>query len=117
MFRTKHPQWDIGYNSDSRAKEICELLKIPHNTQIKKNDKISKIYKELDLTELNNSYPSLYKNFSDFIFENTGVKIHQNNSFIDNIQENIELNLHKTEIKISKIEKLIAKNKILTKIL
>lgn len=96
---------------------MCEFLKIPLNTKIKKNDKILNIYKELDLTELNASYPVLYDNFAKFILENTGIKIHQNNTMNAENQEKIELKLYKKEIEISKIERFIIKYKFLSKFL
>ena len=56
-------------NGDSRATEMCEFLKIPHNPNlnIQKERDIIDIYEQLDYTELNNNYPKLYDNFVNFI--------------------------------------------------
>ena len=59
-------------NGDARAKEMCSLFKIPHipNLKISNIEEIFNIYNHLDYTEMNNQYPVLYKNFSDFMFKN-----------------------------------------------
>lgn len=66
----------ICLNRDSRAAEMCSLLKIPHkpDVKIKKIEDIWEVYNLLDFTELNSAYPKLYKNFVNFLHKNN-VKI------------------------------------------
>ena len=59
-------------NGDSRATEMCQFLNIPHNPSLKiksENDYL-KIYEELDVSKLNDNYPTLYNNFVNFIHKN-----------------------------------------------
>lgn len=53
-------------NSDSRAKEMCELFKIPHiSNYLNKN--IYEIIDEIDLKNIENNYISLQKDHEDFL--------------------------------------------------
>ena len=62
-------------NGDSRAREMCELLKIPYMPTLDPNTDMVKLYNQIDVSDLNNSYNGLYDNFSSFIERNCGVKI------------------------------------------
>jgi len=42
------------------------------------NSNLIELYDSIDVSELNNSYPKLYQNFSDFIKRNCGVTIFNN---------------------------------------
>ena len=55
------------YNSDSRATEMCEYLKIPHYTQINKKTNIFDLYDIVNIDELNNVYPILYDKYENFL--------------------------------------------------
>lgn len=59
-------------NTDSRATEMCNFLKIPHmpHLKIERERDILKIYENLNFTELNKNYPKLYNNFIDFLHVN-----------------------------------------------
>lgn len=57
-------------NGDSRATEMCNYLKIPHNPNITQDTDIIKLYEELDYSELNNIYPQRYDNFEKFLNNN-----------------------------------------------
>lgn len=57
----------IVTNPDSRARETCEYLKIPYDTTISSSSDIRKIYETLDLDVMNNSYPTLYKEFASYL--------------------------------------------------
>ncbi|MDD7416106.1 MAG: polysaccharide pyruvyl transferase family protein [Spirochaetales bacterium] len=62
-------------NGDSRAKEMCELLKIPHFPALNPESDLVKLYNEIDISVLNNAYPSLYETFSSFIKRNCNIEI------------------------------------------
>ena len=62
-------------NGDSRAKEMCELLKIPHMPDLNPESDMVKLYNEIDISSLNNAYPSLYEKFSSFIKRNCNIEI------------------------------------------
>lgn len=62
-------------NGDSRAKEMCELLKIPHMPDLNPESDMVKLYNEIDISSLNNAYPSLYENFSSFVKRNCNIEI------------------------------------------
>lgn len=62
-------------NGDSRAKEMCELLKIPHLPDLNPESDMVKLYNEIDISSLNNAYPSLYEKFSSFIKRNCNIEI------------------------------------------
>ena len=59
-------------NNDIRAFEMCRFLKIPYNKNFSFENKetITKEFDMLNLEELNNAYPKLYKNYKDFLSKN-----------------------------------------------
>jgi polysaccharide pyruvyl transferase WcaK-like protein len=56
----------ICENGDSRAKEMCELFKIPHTSNYP-NKNIYEIIREIDLKNIENNYISLQKDHEDFL--------------------------------------------------
>lgn len=62
-------------NGDSRAREMCELMKIPLNGTFSPESDLFEVYENIDVSELNASYPKLYDNFASFIMRNCGVDI------------------------------------------
>lgn len=84
-------------NSDSRASEMCDLMKIPHIKDVKINDfkDILNIYQNIDCSPINSSYPKLYANFQAFMADN-GVEVKQGGGIV-NLSLQPSLNLyHKT---------------------
>ena len=67
-------------NADSRATEMCQFLKIPHNPKlkIKRKTNLLKIAEEVDISDLNNSYPALYDNFINFLHANKLMSYEEN---------------------------------------
>ena len=63
-------------NSDSRATEMCSLLKIPQikGIAVTSFNDVLDIYANIDYSEMNASYPNLYKNFQTFMQSN-GLEI------------------------------------------
>ncbi|MBV6790433.1 polysaccharide pyruvyl transferase family protein [Xanthomonas euvesicatoria] len=57
----------IVTNPDSRARETCEYLRIPYDPTIHSRSNIREVFENLDLSEMNNAYPVLYKEFLDFL--------------------------------------------------
>ena len=62
-------------NGDSRTKEMCELLCIPHNGSFNPDSNLFEAYESIDIEKMNSIYPALYENFASFIKRNCGVKI------------------------------------------
>ena len=100
----------VCLNGDSRATEMCDFLKIPHypNFKINSLSDIWKLYDELDFTECNNCYNSLYENFINFLTIND-IKIQsQNSNYIkqpelvnySNFKENFLANSHMLSLEI-----------------
>ena len=69
-------------NKDSRAREMSTFLHIPYNADVNESTDVMKLYESIDVDDINKSYPKLYKNFEDFIYKSTGIKIHKNKSII-----------------------------------
>ena len=65
-------------NGDSRAKEMCELMKIPHNGAFAPDSNLFDAYEKIDVSKINEAYPKLYENFASFINRNCGVDITSN---------------------------------------
>ena len=65
-------------NEDSRAREMCELLKITWMPAPSPDTNLTELYKSIDISELNTSYPQLYDNFSSFILKNCGINLSKN---------------------------------------
>jgi len=61
-------------NCDSRAAEMCKLLHVPVRLDINYHTDIVKVYEDLDVDAINNSYPALYDNYVEFLHKN-GVEI------------------------------------------
>lgn len=57
----------IVTNPDARARETCEYLRIPYDPSIDSSSNIREIYENLDLGEMNNAYPALYKEFLSYL--------------------------------------------------
>ncbi|MBO9722544.1 polysaccharide pyruvyl transferase family protein, partial [Xanthomonas phaseoli pv. manihotis] len=57
----------IVTNPDSRARETCEYLRIPYDPTIHSRSNIREVFENLDLSEMNNAYPALHKEFLDFL--------------------------------------------------
>lgn len=57
-------------NPDSRAREMCEYLKIPYHSEINEETDLIKLYNELDIDGLNKAYPVLYENYCKFLKKN-----------------------------------------------
>lgn len=82
-------------NGDSRAREMCEFLKIPYNPSIGVKDDVIKILEEIDCDKINNHYLFLYQNFKNFL-KNNNLEIF--NSSLDNKYEKQPiLNLYTNE--------------------
>ena len=64
-------------SGDSRAKEMCELLKIPYMPALNPQSDMVELYDSIDVSDLNTSYPRLYGNFASFIKRNCDVEIYQ----------------------------------------
>ena len=60
-------------NTDSRAREMCEFLHIPYYPHVTKDTDVLKLYEQADIDGLNKHYPTLFKNFCNFIEKNVGV--------------------------------------------
>lgn len=63
-------------NGDSRAQEMCELLKIPFMPALNPESDMVELYDSIDVSDLNTSYPRLYENFASFIKRNCDMEIH-----------------------------------------
>lgn len=72
-------------NGDSRAREMCEYLRIPYHPEINEETDLIKLYDDLDIESLNNTYPALFKNYCEFLNKN-----------------NVPLNQEKINVKIEK---------------
>ncbi|MBQ2644458.1 polysaccharide pyruvyl transferase family protein [bacterium] len=82
-------------NGDSRAREMCEFLHIPYNPDIKSKDNILKVYEDIDISDVNNTYKKLYSNFAKFIKDNTSIDLYNTTvSKPVNQTEKISLNLY-----------------------
>ncbi|MBB3805117.1 hypothetical protein FHR53_003736 [Xanthomonas arboricola] len=57
----------IVTNPDSRARETCEYLRIPYDPTIHSRSNVREVFENLDLSEMNNAYPALHKEFLDFL--------------------------------------------------
>ena len=59
-------------NGDTRAKEMCDFLGIPHDHTLdpEEEEDVFEIYQKADFGEINRRYPKLYQNFIEFIHEN-----------------------------------------------
>lgn len=57
----------IVTNPDARARETCEYLRIPYDPSIHSRSNVREIFENLDLSEMNNAYPALHKEFLDFL--------------------------------------------------
>lgn len=68
-------------SGDSRAKEMCQLFRIPH---FPGRIDLHNMYEEADFTETNNQYKHLFENFSSFIFSNLQLNIVKKNHQDDN---------------------------------
>ena len=65
-------------NEDSRAREMCELLKITWMPAPSPDTNLTELYKNIDIATINTNYPKLYDNFSSFIMQNCGIDISKN---------------------------------------
>ena len=83
-------------NGDSRAAEMCSLLKIPYMPNLDPNTDLVNLYDKIDVSELNNAYASLYDSFNSFIFRNCGIKIFES-SIPDIKQPSLRLYEHWSE--------------------
>ena len=61
-------------NGDSRAREMCELLKIPYMPELNPEANLAELYDSIDVSQLNGTYATLYENFSSFLERNCGMK-------------------------------------------
>ena len=103
----------ICCKNDYRTKEMCEFLHIPYYWQISKNTNIKKLYKNLDLTDLNSNYNDLFNNYNEFLIKNNIKKysefyIEQPNININQSKFQIELKKHLKTKKINFIEKIFS---------
>lgn len=83
-------------NVDSRAREMCEFLKIPYNSSVSKRTDITELYDLLDIDTLNNTYLERYENFRDFIIKNTGINIYTESENMGTVKQP-SLSLYKTK--------------------
>ncbi len=60
----------VVMNSDFRAKEMTEFLKIPYQPDLIDETNLQKVYEICDYTEMNKCYPELYKNYIKFLNKN-----------------------------------------------
>ena len=82
-------------NQDSRAKETCAFLKIPHYSNIADETDFQKLYEELDINLLNKSYPELFDNYIDFLNKNN-VILHDNIEYDIKKQRIISIKTYKS---------------------
>lgn len=57
-------------NKDLRAKEMCQLFKIPNFAQTARQYSWEELYQQADFEPLNKQYPVLYKAFTSWLAEN-----------------------------------------------
>lgn len=81
-------------NEDSRAREMCDLMRIPWMQAPAPETNLVELYKTIDVSDLNSTYPKLYDNFSSFLQRNCGVNISENSSKEKN-PVSCSLNLYK----------------------
>ena len=85
-------------NGDSRAREMCELLKIPYMPELDPKTDLVNLYDEINIDDTNREYSSLYKNFNSFIHRNVGIDIfNKQETIVKPIQPSLTLynsNLH-----------------------
>lgn len=60
----------IVMNSDTRSKEMSEVLKIPYHPELINETNIQKIYDKCNYDEMNKNYPKLYDNYVTFLNKN-----------------------------------------------
>ena len=65
-------------NGDARAAEMCKLLNIPVRLDVNYEADVFKIYDEVDVDAMNDSYPALYENYVEFLHKN-GLSIYSSN--------------------------------------
>jgi len=87
-------------SEDYRAKEMCELLKIPINLAIEPNKNIIELYEELDYSEMNKNYPKLYDNFENFL-NNNKLRLFKEDNIKYNYIKQPELVLYSKKLKKS----------------
>lgn len=75
-------------NIDSRATEMCDFLKIPHNTSLKIEniEDYFRAFESIDIETLNINYPKLYENFANFIHKNNLLLFSENKDSFSNIE-------------------------------
>lgn len=73
----------VVMNSDSRAREMSELFKIPYMPELLNETDISKIYEKADYSIMNNEYNKLYDNFINWL-EINGVDLNKIDKNSDN---------------------------------
>lgn len=107
----------ICINKDSRAREMCELMKIPYHPEFDENTDLIEVYRNLDLTELNSNYPKLYQNYENFLTQNN-VEFCNNPQSPDipavNLPENYDydktLNVMQQNVLFAEVKKLSQKS-------
>jgi hypothetical protein len=60
----------VVLNPDSRAREMCELLKIPYHPELLNEPDVEKIYSACSYQGLNDHYPDLYERYVRFLSKN-----------------------------------------------
>lgn len=95
----------ICCKNDYRAKEMCEFLHIPYYWKLPKNVDMEKLYKQLDLSKLNNNYPVLYDNYCDFLNKNN-IKINPCNKEDNLVQPIVNIDQKQFQKKLNDLLKI-----------
>ncbi|MBP3925385.1 polysaccharide pyruvyl transferase family protein [bacterium] len=88
----------IVTNSDTRANEMCDFLKIPYMPKYLKTTEFQQAYEECDFSEMNKNYPILYKNYENFLNKN-GLKLYNGEESYQYIKQP-KLNLYNKKFRI-----------------
>ncbi len=65
------------FNGDSRAREMCEFLRIPYLPQMSAEADVRKIFDAADFEPMNREYPRLFQNYREFLSQ-AGVPLLDN---------------------------------------
>ncbi len=78
-------------NGDTRAAEMCRLLRVPVRTNLGFETDIIKLYEEVDVDAMNSSYPALYDNYVEFLHKNGLSICEPSGSDVYDVQPSLEL--------------------------
>ena len=87
-------------NGDSRAREMCQYLKIPYETEIRKKTNIFDLYENIDIDSMNKSYPLLYDKYDEFLKRAMNINKFEHSDLPEFIQPQFELYKNFDNIKL-----------------